>query len=119
MQSLSLKTNQQTEKLESVLPEFIPVSEIQSESEYIVGDQSPAIFQNCESSQKFDTLVHPDTYVGVKERDRKDFLPNIRVPSIRELMQCLRDQPFLNTLRIFHPRSLLLLFLGWSSVHLA
>ena len=37
MQSLSLKTNQQTEKLESVLPEFIPVSEIQSESEYIAG----------------------------------------------------------------------------------
>ena len=40
MQSLSLKTNQQTEKLESVLPEFIPVSEIQSESEYIAGRDS-------------------------------------------------------------------------------
>ena len=59
MQSLSLKTNQQTEKLDSVLPEFIPVSEIQSESEYVVGDQSPAIFQNCDEPPK--NLTNPCT----------------------------------------------------------
>ena len=80
MQSLSLKTNQQTEKL--VLLQFIPVSKIQRESEYIVYKSISHLTGNFAniaiSSHNIWHIVHSDKYVGVKERNRKNLLPKLR-----------------------------------------
>ena len=80
MQSLSLKTNQQTEKL--ALLQFIPVSKIQRESEYIVYKLISHLTGNFAniaiSSHNIWHIVHSDKYVGVKERNRKNLLPKLR-----------------------------------------
>ena len=121
MQSPSLKANQQTEKLESVLPQFIPVSEIQRESKYIVYKSISHLtgnFSTCDKLPK--SLTHSCTQIsmwGWKSETERIFYPCYRDPcTIRELIY---GTYLFETLRISHPRSLFLLFLGWSSVHLA
>ena len=79
MQSPSLKANQQTEKLESVLPQFIPVSEIQRESKYIVYKSISHLtgnFSTCDKLPK--SLTHSCTQIsmwGWKSETERIFYP--------------------------------------------
>ena len=79
MQSPSLKANQQTEKLESVLPEFILVSEIQRESKYIVYKSISHLngnFSTCDKLPK--SLTHSCTQISMwrwKSETERIFYP--------------------------------------------
>ena len=91
MQSPSLKANQQTEKLESVLPQFIPVSGIQRESKYIVYKSISHLtgnFSTCDKLTK--SLTHSCTQIsmwGWKSETERIFYPCYGDPcAIRELI---------------------------------